>query len=72
MQKKISASDLRIQIRHVLNEVSYGQVDYVVEKFGEPAAAIISMVDFQILQAAKRQTAGATPTDTVKPGRSQP
>lgn len=60
MFKTISSSDLRSQIRRVLNEVGYGQTQYVVEKFGEPAAAIVSMEDFRLLQAAReRQATGS-------------
>ncbi|NIO71359.1 MAG: type II toxin-antitoxin system prevent-host-death family antitoxin [Anaerolineae bacterium] len=60
MLKTISSSDLRAQIKRVLNEVGYGQVLYVVEKFGEPTAAIISMEDFRLLQAAREQQATAS------------
>ena len=57
MLKTISSSDLRAQIKRVLNEVGYGQVLYIVEKFGEPTAAIISMEDFRLLQVAREQQA---------------
>jgi prevent-host-death family protein len=60
MLKTISSSDLRAQIKRVLNEVGYGQVLYIVEKFGEPTAAIISMEDFHLLQAARQQQATAS------------
>jgi prevent-host-death family protein len=60
MLKTISSSDLRAQIKRVLNEVGYGQVRYIVEKFGEPTAAIISMEDFHLLQAARQQQATAS------------
>ena len=60
MLKTISSSDLRAQIKGVLNEVGYGQVLYIVEKFGEPIAAIISMEDFRLLQAARQQQATAS------------
>ncbi len=60
MLKTISSSDLRAQIKRVLNEVGYGQVLYIVEKFGEPTAAIISMEDFYLLQAARQQQATAS------------
>ena len=60
MQKIISSSDLRAHIKRVLNEVGYGQVQYVVEKFGEPTAAIISMEDFRLLQSARQQQASAS------------
>lgn len=65
MPKRISTSDLRTQIKRVLNEVSYGQAQYLVEKFGEPAAAIISVEDFQLLQAAKQERAAATLRQTI-------
>lgn len=53
MLKRISSSDLRTQIRRVLNEVSYGRDEYVVEKFGEPAAVIINMEDYRLLESAR-------------------
>jgi prevent-host-death family protein len=60
MLKTISSSELRAQIKRVLNEVGYGQVSYIVEKFGEPIAAIISVEDFCLLQAARDQQATAS------------
>jgi len=60
MLKVISSSDLRAQVRQVLNEVGYGRAQYVVEKFGEPTAAIVSMEDFRLLQAAREQQATAS------------
>jgi prevent-host-death family protein len=60
MLRTISTTDLRAKIKRVLNEVGYGQAQYVVEKFGEPTAAIINLDDFRLLQAVKeRQAAGA-------------
>ena len=55
--KTISSSALRERIRQVINQVGYGQAHYIVEKFGEPTAAIISMDDFRLLQTARRQQA---------------
>jgi prevent-host-death family protein len=55
MLKIISVSDLRVQIKRVLNEVGYGQSEYLVKKFGEPTAAIISIKDFNLLQKVKQQ-----------------
>ena len=60
MLKTISTSDLRTHVKRVLNEVGYGGVQYLVEKFGEPTAAIISVEDYQLLQSAKRQQAAAS------------
>ena len=57
MLRTISSSKLRAQIKRVLNEVGYGQVQYVVEKFGEPTAALISMQDFRFLQTVRQQQA---------------
>lgn len=62
MTKTISASELRARIRSVLNEVGYRRVDYVVEKFGEPVAAVVSMDDFRLLQGIKTAPAVAAPT----------
>ena len=60
MLKTISSSDLRAEIRRVLNEVGYGQAQYVVEKFGEPAVAIVSMEDFRLLQTVREEQATAS------------
>jgi prevent-host-death family protein len=60
MLKTISTTDLRTQIKQVLNEVGYGQVEYLVEKFGEPTAAIINVEDFRLLQAARQQQAASS------------
>jgi prevent-host-death family protein len=65
MPKTISSSELRAQIKHVLNEVGYGQSQYVVERFGEPTAAIISVEDLQILQAIKQQRAKMSLQETI-------
>lgn len=61
--KTISASKLRTQIRRVLNEVGYGQIEYVIEKFGEPTAALITIEDFRLLQVAKQQAANLPPNN---------
>lgn len=58
MKKKVTVSYLRSEIKHVINEVSYGQSEYVVEKHGEPTVAIISMEDYQLLQKIKQEAMG--------------
>ncbi len=65
MLKTITSSDLRVQVKQVLNEVGYGQNQYVVEKFGEPAAAIIGMDDFRLLQQVRQAQAAASLADVV-------
>lgn len=65
MLKTISSSDLRSQIRRVLNEVGYGGAQYVVEKFGEPTVAIVSIEDFRLLQAARERQATASLQELV-------
>jgi len=65
MLKTISSSELRAQIKRVLNEVVYGQVLYIVEKFGEPTAAIISMEDFRLLQAVREQQVAASAQEII-------
>ncbi len=54
MQRTISATNLRTRIKRVINEVGYGQNQYVIEKFGEPTAAIINMDDYALLQAIQQ------------------
>jgi prevent-host-death family protein len=71
MLKTISTSDLRTQIKRVLNEVGYGQAQYMVEKFGEPTAVIISVEDFRLLQAAKQEQARASLRQTIAEVRAR-
>ena len=71
MLKTVSTSDLRTQIRRVFDEVSYGQAEYIVEKFGEPAAAIISMEDFRLLEGARRQQAASSLRDLIADVRTR-
>lgn len=71
MLRTISTSDLRAQIKRVLNEVGYGQAQYVVEKFGEPTAAIISVEDFRLLQATKQEQATSSLRTTIADVRSR-
>ena len=63
--KSISSSELRTQIKRVLNEVEYGRAQYIVEKFGEPTAAIVSLEDFRLLEAAKRERATSSLKEAV-------
>lgn len=64
MAKIISVSNLRAQIKHILNEVSYGRSEYIVEKFGEPTAVIISIEDFRLLQELKQKQASVSDAET--------
>lgn len=65
MPKTISSSELRAHIKRVLNEVGYGQSQYIVERFGEPTAAIVSMDDLRLLQAVKQRRAKTALQDTI-------
>ena len=65
MLRTISASDLRAQIKRVLNDIGHGQAQYIVVKFGEPTAAIISIEDFYLLQAARQERASVSFRDLV-------
>ena len=65
MLRTISTSNLRAQIKRVLNDVGYGNAQYIIEKFGEPTAAIISLEDFRLLQATKQQQATASLREIV-------
>lgn len=71
MLKTISASDLRTNIKDVLNQVAYGHVDYVVEKFGEPAVAMISIEDYGILEEARRKQTTAALRDVIAAVRAR-
>ena len=71
MLKTISSSDLRAQIKRVLNEVGYGRAQYIVEKFGEPTAAIISMDDFRLLQSVRQQQATAALREIIAEVRAR-
>lgn len=71
MLRTISSSELRAQIKRVLNEVGYGQAQYIVEKFGEPTVAIISMEDFRLLQSLRQQQATATLREIIADIRSR-
>jgi hypothetical protein len=42
-------------VRRDLNEVGHGRAQYIIDKLGEPTAAIVSMGDSDLLQAAKRR-----------------
>ena len=74
MLKTLTTTDLRAQIKRVLNEVGYGQAQYLVEKFGEPTAAIINLEDFRLLQATKaeREASFLRETITSLRARAQP
>lgn len=65
MPKTISSSELRAQIKRILNEVGYGHTQYVVERFGEPTAAIVSVEDLRLLQGVKEQQARTTLQETL-------
>jgi len=57
MPKAISSSKLRGDLKNILNEVAYGKEQYVVERFGEPSVAIVSVEDLALLQEIKEKRA---------------
>ncbi|MCG2767196.1 MAG: type II toxin-antitoxin system prevent-host-death family antitoxin [Chloroflexota bacterium] len=69
--KSISSSVLRSQIKQVLNEVGYGQAQYIVKKFGEPTAAIVSLEDFRLLQSIRKQQATSSLREIIAGIRTQ-
>ena len=69
--KTISSSRLRSEIKRILNEVEYGGAQYIVEKFGQPAAAIVSLDDLSILQEVKQQDAVSSLRETIAGIRSR-
>ena len=71
MTKTISSSDLRAHIKRVLNEVGYAHAQYIVEKFNEPIAAVVSLEDFRQLQAARESQACDSFQEIIKEVRSR-
>ena len=69
--KTISSSKLRTEIKRILNEVEYGRAQYIVEKFGQPAAAIVSLDDLAILQDVRQQDAISSLRETITGIRSR-
>jgi prevent-host-death family protein len=71
MLRTISSSELRAQLKRVLNEVAYGRAQYIVEKFDEPVAAVINIGDYRILQSAKQQMASSSFQEMIDDIRSR-
>jgi prevent-host-death family protein len=69
--QSISTSKLRAEIKRVINEVGYGCTPYIVEKFGEPLAALICMDDYRLLIAAKQEQAAMSLRETIQSIRSR-
>jgi len=65
MADVISSSELRTGIKRILNEVGYGQNQYIIERFGEPTAAVISIDDLRLLQTIKQQRAKTSLRETI-------
>lgn len=51
--KKVSASDLRDNLNKLVTEVAYMGQRVVVTKHGHDMAVLVSMEDFELLQAAE-------------------
>jgi prevent-host-death family protein len=66
MVEVISSSRFRTEIKRVLNEVGYGQKQYIIERFGEPAAAVISVEDYEVLQEVKQKKARKSLQETLE------
>ncbi len=45
--------------------MGHGQAQYLVEKFGEPTAAIINLEDFRLLQAVKAEQEASSLRETI-------
>ncbi|MEA2007553.1 MAG: type II toxin-antitoxin system Phd/YefM family antitoxin [Chloroflexota bacterium] len=71
MPQVISSSELRSGIKRILNEVGYGQNQYIIERFGEPTAAVISINDLRLLQEVKEQRGTASLRETIANMRSR-
>lgn len=65
MSKTITTSALREQIRTVLDEVGFGTTQYVIERNGQPVAALVSLDDLRLLESTKRLLAKHSLQDTL-------
>jgi prevent-host-death family protein len=50
MERQIGATDLRQKLTDILQEIRDEKVSYVVETFGRPQAALISMEEYRRFQ----------------------
>lgn len=71
MSKTITTSALREQIRTVIDEVGFGSTHYVIERNGQPVAALISLDDLHLLESTKRLLAKRSLQDTLAGIRSR-
>jgi prevent-host-death family protein len=65
MSRTITTSALREQIRTVLDEVGFGTTQYVIERNGQPVAALIPLDDLRLLESTKRLLAKRSLQDTL-------
>ena len=71
MSKTISSSKLRGDLKNVLNEVAYCREQYVVERFGKPSVAIISVEDLALLQEIKDKRAKVSLREILDAARAR-
>ena len=71
MTKTITTSVLREQIRTILDEVGFGTTQYVIERNGQPIAALISLDELHLLQSTQRLLAKRSLQDTLATVRSR-
>jgi len=71
MPKTVSSSRLRADLKNILNEVAYGKEQYVVERFGDPSVAIVSVEDLALLQEIKDKRAKAGLRDILDAARAR-
>lgn len=55
MSKKISVAEVKRDFSAVLNEVSTGRAQFVIEKNGKPMVAMVSIEDLQVVEEQKRR-----------------
>ena len=71
MSKTITTSALREQIRTVLDEVAFGGNHYVIERNGQPVAALICLDDLRLLESTRRLLDKRSLQDTLAGIRSR-
>jgi prevent-host-death family protein len=55
MERNIGATDLRQSLTDVLQAVRERRATYVIETFGRPQAAIISLEEYRLLQRFRQE-----------------
>lgn len=64
--KHITVTDLRTQTREILENVHFRGWRYVVERAGQPMAALVNVEEFERLAGAAQPTPGESAKSTAR------